>query len=260
MSYSELFREFSRLKPLIKSFAESDFKARYKTSTLGFIWAIIEPLFVLSILYVVFTNIMKFEVENYQLYLLLGIINWNLFSRGTNMGLGSIINRGHIIKNVYFSRIILPFSTTITAFMFAGIEFAIFGVFLAVFGFLPGYTVIYLIPLMFLMFILILGLSFLFSVLYVRFRDLQYIWSIVIMAGFFVSPIIYQVEMFPENLQKIILISPVAQIMNMSYDVTLKNSIPTVENILYTVLVVAAIFIIGIIVFRNQQKRIVERI
>lgn len=256
----KFLNELSRMKPLIRSFIISDFKSRYQTSTLGFFWAIAEPLLVLSILYVVFTNIMKFEIENYHLYLLLGIINWNLFSRGTNMGLGSILNRGPIIKNVYFSRAILPLSTTITSFMFAGVEFSIFGIFLGVFSFIPSYTIIYLIPLLFLMFVLILGLSFLFSVLYVRFRDLHFIWSIIIMGGFFISPIIHQVEMFPENIQRIMLLSPVAQIMDMSYDVTLKKTIPSLENIIYTISITLVIFIIGCIVFHNQQKNIVERI
>jgi len=245
-------------KYLIRSFAISDLKSRYRNSALGFAWTIIEPLLMLTILYLVFTHVMKFEIENYPLYLLLGIILWNNFSRGTSMGMASISNRASIIKNVYFPKEVLPLSSAITSFLMLCFEFLIFIVFLGVFQFVPSLTVLYLIPLVGLLFLLILGISFFLSVLNVKLKDLQFIWTIILQAGFFVSPIIYRLDMFPQEVQRILLINPVAQILDMAYGFTLEGSLPLVEDVLYTVIVVFSILCFGYLVFRKYQRTIVE--
>lgn len=245
-------------KHLIKLFAITDLKSRYRNSFLGFAWTIIEPLLILSILFLVFTHIMKLQIENYPLHLLLGIILWNGFARGTNMGIACITNRTSIIKNIYFPREILPLSSTITSLLMFCFEFLIFVIFLAVFKFVPTLSILYLVPIVFLYFFLILGISFPLSVLSVKFKDMQYIWTIILQAGFFISPIIYQLDMFPNPIKQILLLSPVAQIINMSYDVTLLNSLPPLGDVVYTILISLAIFIIGYIIFIRLQKNIVE--
>jgi len=214
----------------------------------------------LTVLFLVFTHVMRFEIENYPLYLLLGIILWNNFSRGTTMGMNSILNRGSILKNVYLPKEVLPISAVLTSFIMLVFEFMIFVLFLIIFNFNPGFTGLYLIPIAGLLFLLGLGVSFPLSVLRVKYKDLEYIWTIVIHAGFFASPIIYRLDMFPEDVQKILLINPVAQILNMSHLVTLEKTIPKTADILYTVLVVLFILGIGYLVFNRKQKNIVEEI
>jgi lipopolysaccharide transport system permease protein len=245
---------------LIKSFAIYDLKSRYRNSVLGFAWTIVEPLLMLTVLFLVFTHLMKFEIENYPLYLLLGIILWNNFSRGTTIGMNSILNRGSILKNVYLPKEVLPISSTLTSFLMLFFEFLIFGIFLIIFNFNPGFTGLYLIPVCGLLFLLGLGISFPLSVFRVRYKDLEYIWAIIIHAGFFVSPIIYRLDMFPEDVQRILLINPVAQILNMSYLLTLEKTIPNTVDILYTVIVILSILGIGYLIFNRKQKNIVELI
>src|SRR4030065_909382 len=87
---------------LIKKIAISDFKLRYKNSVLGFLWSLAEPLLMLTVLYFVFTNLMQVNVEHYQLFLLLGIISWNMLSRGTSMSLTSILGRPGLVQKVFF--------------------------------------------------------------------------------------------------------------------------------------------------------------
>ena len=254
------FKDILEYKHIIRSFAIYDLKSRYRNSVLGFAWTIVEPLLMLTILFLVFTHIMKFEIENYPLYLLLGIILWNNFSRGTTMGMNSILNRGTILKNVYLPKEVLPISSIITSFIMLIFEFMIFGIFLIIFNFNPGLTSLYLIPICGLLLLLGLGISFPLSVLRVKFKDLEYIWTIIIHAGFFVSPIIYRLDMFPDDVQKILLINPVAQILNMSYLVTLERTIPKTADIMYTVLVILSIIGIGYLIFYHKQKNIVEEL
>jgi len=192
---------------------------------------------------------MRFEIENYPLYLLLGIILWNNFSRGTTMGMNSILNRGSILKNVYLPKEVLPTSSVLTAFFMLIFEFMIFGIFLIIFNFNPGFTGLYLIPICGLLFLLGLGVSFFLSILRVKYKDIEYIWTIIIQAGFFLSPIIYRLDMFPEDVQKILLINPVAQILDMSHLVILERTIPQTSDILHTVFVILSIFWVRIFVF-----------
>jgi len=214
----------------------------------------------LTILFFVFTTIMKFEIENYPLYLLLGIILWNAFARGTSAGMSSILNRAGIIKNVYFPREVLPFSSTVTSFMMLGFEFIVFGFFVVVFGFMPATTIFLLIPIVALYFVLVLGVSFALSVLNVKFKDMHPIWTIILQAGFFLSPIIYKLEMLPENIQNILYFSPVVQILNMSYSVTLDGTLPAINDVAYTVFIIAAIFGVGYTIFRINRQAIMEMI
>ena len=125
-------------RSLIRTFAINDLVIRYKGSVLGILWSLIEPLLMLVILYVIFTHIFKSDIENYALYLLLGIIMWSFFSRSTTMGINSILNRAGIVKQVYFPREILPISSCITAFIMLGIEFGVFFAFVAAFQFVPS--------------------------------------------------------------------------------------------------------------------------
>ncbi len=247
-------------RSLIRTFAINDLIIRYKSSVLGVIWSLIEPLFMLVILYAIFTHVFKTDVENYQLYLLLGIIIWSFFSRATTTGINSLLGRTGIITQIYFPREILPISSCVTALLILGIEFGVFAAFLVVFQFVPPATAIILPGIIGLLFALTLGISLMLSVLNIRFRDIQSMWGIVTYAGFFVTPIIYRIDVFPEEVQRILLISPVAQLMEMAHQAVLFNELPSIENAVYTVLVTFGILAAGYMVFRHYQFRAIEEI
>src|SRR3990167_9035877 len=102
-----MFTDIWDYRHLTIKLAISDFKIRYKNSVLGFLWSLIEPLLMLVVSYVVFSYFMRMNVEHYQLFLLVGIISWNMLSRGTTMGLNSILGKPNLVKKVYFPREIL---------------------------------------------------------------------------------------------------------------------------------------------------------
>lgn len=247
-------------KNLLWIFAITDLKLRYKNSVLGFVWSFLEPLLLLTVLYAVFTFIFPSQIENFPLYLLLGIIIWNSFTRGTQMGMNSIIARGGLVSTVYFPKIILPVSSNITIFLMMGFEFIIFIIFMIIFQVVPTATVI-LFPLL-LLFLLILniGLSFSFSVLFVKYRDLGYVWQVVTYAGFFLTPIIYSLDMLPKEISGIILLNPVAQIIEMSHNVVLYDLLPSLKDLLYTGIVSLVIFLTGLVIFQKRVGTIIDDI
>jgi len=243
---------------LIKNFAITDLKIKYRNSVLGFLWTFLEPLLLLSVLYIVFTNIFKNEIEHFALFLLLGLILYNTLQKGTDFGLNSIRSKTGLLTQIYLPKEIPAISATVTSSIMLIFELIVFGIFMAVFQFIPPVTILLLPLILLLEFVLIVGLSLALSVLNVRFNDIQFIWKVVIQAGFFLTPIFYTIDILPQFLQDILKFSPMVQILNMARDVTLYNTIPSLESIVLGVGTTLVVFAVGCGIFRKLQPKIVE--
>jgi len=245
---------------LLWTFAITDLKLGYKNSVLGFFWSFLEPLLLLVVLYAVFTFIFASQIPNFALYLLLGIIVWNSFTRGTMMAMNSLTNRSGVVSTIYFPRIILPISANITSIIMMGFELGVFVLFLIAFQFLPPITALLFLPLLLLLFLFNIGIGFSLSVLFVKYKDLIHIWQVVTYAGFFLTPIIYSIEIFPTEIKNLILLNPMAQIIEMSHGFVLYEILPSYENILYTIGICLATFFVGLIVFNKMEKTITDEL
>ena len=242
---------------LIRRIAISDFKQRYKNTVLGFFWSLLEPLLMLIVLYFVFTNLMKWEVEHYQLFLLLGIVSWDFLAKGTGMSLNCILGKPGLVKHVYFPREVLVISSCVTALMIALLEFLVFAIFMIFFGVIPGPTVIYFPIILFIEFILILGLSFGLSVLNVYYRDVQYMWAVVLQAGFFAAPIIYPMSILPPKVASLIMLNPVTRIIIMFRDSLLYTQL-NIADLTYASASALILLCIGYFIFRRFEPGLAE--
>ena len=247
-------------RDLVIRLAWSDFKLRYKSSALGFFWSLLEPLLMLLVLYVVFSNLMRVQVEHYQLFLLLGIILWNFLDRGTSMSIWGIIGKPSLVQKVYFPRDILVISTCITALMMTALEFVVFIIFMVIFRVMPGMTVAYFPILFTIEFMLILGLSLTLSALNVFFRDTQFIWRLIVQIGFFATPILYPITIFPEKIRWIVMLNPMAQIITMMRDCILYRISPEPMNLAYVALSTLIVFLLGYVVLDKLEPKFAEAI
>ena len=250
--------EMWKYKGILFNFAISDLKIRYRNSVLGILWSLIEPLLLLGVLFVVFSSMFKFEIPNFPIYLLLGIICWNFFKNGTLFALNSLTNRSALITQIYFPRSIPGLSAGITASIMLVFELVVLTIFMVIFGFIPTYTVILLIPILALELVLILGISLPLSVLNVKYKDTEFIWNIVVHAGFFLTPIFYQFDMMPDYVQNVLQFSPMVQIVTMAHHVVLYGTLPSINSILYAVGSISVITVIGYLIFRKYQAKVVE--
>ena len=253
-------REISKYRDLILNLAWSDFKLRYKSSALGFFWSLLEPLLMLLVLYVVFSNLMRIQVEHYQLFLLLGIVLWNFFDRGTSLGIWSIVGKPSLVQKIYFPRDILIISTCVMALMMTALEFVVFVIFMGIFQVMPGWPVVFFPFLIAMEFFLILGLSLTLSALNVYFRDVQFIWRVVVQIGFFATPILYPITIFPENIRWIVMLNPMAQIITMMRNCTLYGIAPEAMSLAYVGLSTLALLFIGYSIFNRLEPRFAEAI
>lgn len=257
---TNLINEIWQRKSLIILFAINDVKLRYKNSILGFIWSFLEPLLLLSVLYFVFTNVIKNDIENYPLYLLLSLILWYMFSRATTMGQSSLLDRSGIIQKIYFRREIFVISSCLTAFIMMIFEFFAFAIFAIALKFTPPITVL-LLPLFLIdLLVLSIGMSLMLSVTSVYFRDVKFIWQILLQAGFFLSPIIYKLDMFPDNIQTILRFNPMVTILESTHNVVLYGILPDTTSIFYVFGTTLTILFIGYIIFRIKDKKLIEEL
>lgn len=136
-------QELYGYRNLICQLAWSEFKLRYKNSILGYFWSLLEPMLMLLVLYVIFTNLMRVQVEYYQLFLLLGIILWGFMSRATTISMFSIIGKPGMVKKIYFPRDIFVISSCITALLMSVFESIIFVMFMIFFKVPISINIIY---------------------------------------------------------------------------------------------------------------------
>lgn len=237
-----------------------DLKLRYRSSVLGILWSLIEPLLMLTILFIVFSSILKTDIPNFPIFLLLGIILFQLYSRTTAMGMESILSKAGIVSTVSTPRIVFPVSSSLTAFYMMLVEFIVFFGFLIVFQYIPSPTILFLPIVVLLVYILGLGLAISLSVLNIRYRDMRSVWTIILQASFFLTPIFYKLDFLPEIIRQFIQFSPLAQLVEMAHIVVLENKLPDPFWFAYTVLSVVSIFLISLLVYTKLNKNLVEQL
>ena len=252
--------EMWKFKGILFNFAISDLKIRYRNSVLGILWSLVEPLLMLGVLFFVFSTMFKFEIENFPIYLLLGIICYNFFKNGTTFALNSLTNRSALMTQIYFPRAIPGLSSGVTAAIMLLLELVVLGIFMVVLQYTPPITILALPLILALEFLLVLGLALPLSVLNVKFKDTEFIWMVVVHAGFFLTPIFYQFNMLPDYVQSVLQFSPVVQVVTMAHHVVLYGILPSVNSVLYAVGSTSVIVIIGYLIFRKYQVRIVEEV
>ena len=257
---SSILSEMWKMKGLIFNFAITDLKIRYKNSVLGVIWSLLEPLLLLGVLFVVFSTMFRFDIPNFPIYLLLGLITWNFFKNSTTIALTSLVNRAPLITQIYFPRSIPAISACLSASIMLIIELAVLGIFMAVLQFIPPITIL-LLPLVFLMaLVFVLAISLPLSVLNVKFKDIEFIWGVVIHAGFFLTPIFYQFDMLPQFVRDVLQFSPMVQVVTMAHHLTLYGTLPSLNTIFYSIIMLLVLLGIGYGIFHKYQYRIVEEI
>ena len=250
--------EMWKTKGILFNFAVSDLKIRYRNSVLGILWSFVEPLLLLAVLFVVFSTMFKFEIPNFPIYLLLGIVCYRFFQNGTTLALSSITNRSATITQIYFPRSIPGLSAGITSAIMLVCELAVLGIFIISFQFVPPITILLLPLVLALELLLILGIALPLSVLNAKFKDTEFIWGVVLSAGFFLTPIFYQFDMLPEMIRNVLQFSPMVQIVTMAHHVVLYGTLPSVNTVLYAVGSISVITVIGYLIFRKYQARIAE--
>lgn len=255
---------------LLAELVRTDFKLRYQGSILGYAWSLLKPLLLFVILYVVFVYFLKIgkDVPHFPVYLLLGIVLWNFFVEMTVQSLGSIVGRGDLIRKIRIPRWIIVFSSSLSALINLAINLLVVLVFAIVNGVDFSWTAL-LIPLNIAeIYFFALGLSLFLAAAYVKFRDISYIWEVVLQAGFYATPIIYPLTLVTnEFIQKVLLMNPMAQaIQDARFNLVTQETV-TASGLLgssWTIMIPFVLTVLvlvgGILYFKKQSRTFAENI
>lgn len=243
---------------LVLQFAVKDFKIRYTHSLLGYGWSVLNPLLFFAIYYVVFSYFMKLDVPNYPGFLLLGVVLWNFFSEGTSNGAGALLARADLLSKTVLPRQVMVYSALAAAGLTFIINLAILFLMLPLTGTRLTLTAICFPLLLADLFLLTLGFSLLLAPLYVRYRDVGYLWNIVLSVGFWLTPIIYLDLMVPAKWRWIVWINPVGRIIGDSRRALIYGWWPGGRGLVITTAMSIGIYLFGRWVFQRRQHKLVE--
>jgi ABC-2 type transport system permease protein len=212
---------------LINQLVRRDFKTKYKRSVLGVLWSFLNPLLMMVVQYVVFSQVFSNAgIKNYPVYLLTGIVLFNFFSESSNMGLVAIVNNASLITKVYVPKYIYPLSRTLSSLINLG--FALIPLFLVVLiSSVPfSWALVLLIFDLFCLTLFCLGVSLFLSALMVFFRDIQFLWGVILTIWTYLTPIFYHVDIIPARYQTIYKLNPMYHFVTFARTVIIDGESP----------------------------------
>lgn len=253
---------------ILREMVATDFKVRYQGSALGYLWSLLRPLFLFAILYVVFTYIFSIGrgVPHYPAYLILGIVLWSFFIEATSMGMTAVVSKGDLIRKISIPRFLVVASTSASALINLVLNLVVVLIIALINGVRPHLSWLLLLPLLVELFVLAQSVAFFLAALFVRFRDVTYIWEVFVQAAFYATPIIYPMSKVPARFHGALLLNPMAQIIQdaryvfVTHDAVI--SWQTLGAVLAFVppLLVALIAVLAAWYFKKQSKSFAEDI
>lgn len=257
---------------LLKELVKTDFKLRYEGSVLGMLWSVLKPLLTFSVLYVVFIHFLKFGagVPFFAVSLLLAIVLWSFFQETTSQGMRSIVGQGDVLRKINIPKYILVISSSVSALINLGISLVIVLIFAFINGVVFSPTALLIIPIILELYIFALAVAMILASLFVKFRDIGPIWEVILQAGYFATPIIYPLSMiveFSPEAAKVMLLNPVAQIIQDARWAVTYSGTETVWNMIgnpliaaIPILLVVVTAVVAVLYFRRASKYFTEMV
>jgi ABC-type polysaccharide/polyol phosphate export permease len=252
-----LFREISQNRELIWALALKDLRVRYKRSVLGFLWALLNPLFMMIILTVVFSTVMNQSIKNYAVFLLVAILPWTFFSQALSYAVESIVGNGELLKKVHIEKSVFPIAAVLANLINFLLSLIPLILLLLVLHFPFHWTWVYLPVPMICLIAFTLGFGFFCAAANVFLRDVSHIIQIVLSGWFYCSPIIYSLDFVPQRYSRFFRFNPMVYILN-GFRLSVYNGmLPSVQSAAMTILCGFGFLILGYLVFRRYQDSFV---
>lgn len=264
MFFTNILNNVKKYSFLTKQLVMRDFKVKYKRSILGVLWSILYPLLTMIVMAIVFSQMFKFKVEgvNYLVYLMTGLVMFNYFSEASSGAMASVVSNFSLLNKVYIPKYIFPISKV----LFVGINFLLTLIPLLLIIIFTGsgdtkcYINIYylFLPYAFLcMFMFTLGMGFILSAVSIFFRDMFYIYGIIITLWNYLTPIFYDITMLPPFMHELMKFNPLYNFIDFIRIIILHGAMPSVSSFLMCLITSAPFLIVGMIVFKKSQDKFI---
>jgi ABC-type polysaccharide/polyol phosphate export permease len=254
---TELIRDSLRYRELIWALALKDLKVRYKRSVLGFLWALLNPALLMIVLALVFSTIMRMNIQHYAIFLLSVLLPWTFFSQSLAYAVESIVGNGDLIKKVAVPKLVFPVAVVISNLINLLLSIIPLALIILAMRHPFHWTWVYLpVPLVILA-IFTLGATFLFATANVYYRDVTHIVQILLQVLFYVTPIIYSADMFPAKYRWAFHLNPLNYLFNGFRLAVYNGQLPRIQSIAASLTCALVALVIGFAIFRKHQSEFV---
>lgn len=261
-----LLRAIYNYRGFISGSVKRDFQSRYQTSFLGAAWLVIQPLSMILVYTLVFSQVMGARLPDatggfsYSIYLCAGTLTWSLFSEILGRSKNVFIDNANILKKLSFPRICLPIILTATSLINFSIIFAIFLVFLIITNNFPGWIIFDVVPLLIIQVFFTLSLGLVIGVLNVFFRDVGQFIDVCLQFLFWFTPIVYTISLVPEWAKEVLLFNPMARIIMGYQNIFVHQESPNWYSLWPILVLTLILFFVGIKLYRKHAKDMVDEL
>lgn len=251
---------------LIKEIAVTDFKLKFQGSVFGYLWSLAKPLAYFSVLLIIFTKVFKLgsNVPHYPIHLLIGVVLFSFWQEATSIAMNSIVSRGGLIRKIYFPRMVLVISATLTSLITLSLNMGVVLILALYSGVDFNFKMLLVLPLIIELYLFVVGVSFYLSAFFVKFRDIGHIWEVFNQIFFYATPIVYPLSLVPFPYARFMILSPLTQIIQDTRMIILNFNVHSVSDywnffgIPY--LLVIFILITGYLYFQKMAARFAEEV
>lgn len=253
-------RNFLDYRELLKELVNRDIKTKYRRSFLGILWTVLNPLGMMIIMTIVFSQVFRQNIDNFPVYLMCGQVIFNFYSEASNMAMSSILGNSSLIKKVYVPKYLFPTSRVCSSFVNLLTSFIALTIVVIATKTPISWTILLVIFPIFYIFLFSLGMGMLLSALVVSFRDMMHLYGVLITAWMYLTPIFYPIDIIPEQVRFLIQLNPLASIIEMFRNVIMYGVVPDMMLHLRCFIPCILALLVGIIVFRKQQDNFILKI
>ncbi|WNS42732.1 ABC transporter permease [Paenibacillus sp. MMS20-IR301] len=248
---------FIKYRHLLRELVINDIKLKYRRSVLGIIWSVLQPLMMMVVLTLVFSNLFKSDIPYFPVYVLTGRIVWDLYYQGTASSMGSVVANASLIKKVYVPKYIFPLARCLSSLVNTGFSLVALLIVMLVVG-VKITPVILLLPIpIFYVFLFATGVGLLLSAYNVFFRDISYLYEVFTTAWMYFTPLFYPPTVLPEKYQFIFTINPLYYMVDFFRQIVMYQSFPTVKDNIICLSIGIVSFIIGFYAFYKKQDKFI---
>ena len=254
MNYISAIKGLIRYSWLLQELIIRDLKIKYRRSVLGYLWSVLNPLLMMIVLTIVFSNMFRFDIPNYPVYLLAGQLVYGFFAESTSMAMSSILGGASLIKKVYLPKYIFPLSRVFSC--FATMLFSLIALFLVMVATGTNFAITIIMLPVVLTYVLIfcVGMGLILSVLVVFFRDIQHLYGVFLTAFNYLTPIFYPASLLPDWLRELLPFNPMFDFINMFRQVAVYGQWPSLLEHSICAAYAFGTLMIGIYIFKKNQN------
>jgi lipopolysaccharide transport system permease protein len=230
-------------------------QVRYKQSLLGVGWAVLQPLALTVVFTIVFSQLVRVDTGDvpYPIFSYAALVPWTFFATSLSFGTASLVNNMNLVTKIYFPREILPLASVGAAFVDFVISAVILGGMMMVYRVIPGWTSLWVVPLLILQIALTAAVVLLGSAFLVFFRDVRFVVPLLTQIWMYATPIIYPVSLVPEQYRTLYFLNPMASVIDGYRSVLLRNEPPRVEALALGAVVTVVLLIGGYLFFKRAE-------